>query len=177
MDFEQVVKTRRSVRSYRSQPVPDDVLERVLSAARMAPSANNIQPWHFVVVKDAKLREEVARNCFDQTFIAEAPVVIVCCGRKYPDRYSWISDNLYLVDVAIATDHLTLAARNEGLGTCWIGALDQKSLRKILNVPSGHDIIMVTPLGYPSSETVFRTSSNRKSLSEIVSYEGFGNRK
>ena len=173
MDFEQVINTRRSVRSYRSQPVPDAALEKVLNAARIAPSANNIQPWHFIAVKDAARRGEIARNCFNQTFLAEAPVVIVCCGKKYPDRYSWISDNLYLVDVAIAIDHLTLAARNEGLGTCWIGALDQKPLRKLLNVPSGFDIIMVTPLGYPASDAAFRPASGRKPLSEIVSYEEF----
>ena len=174
MDFYQVIKARRSVRSYKGDAISDDVLRRVLEGARIAPSANNTQPWTFIVVKDAALREKIAEISFEQSFIAEAPVVIVCCGRQYHDSYSWIADNMYIVDVTIAVDHLTLAARNEGLGTCWIGAFHREPLKKLLDIPAGHDPIILTPLGYPSSPAAFRAVSSRKPLGEIVCAEKFG---
>ena len=174
MDFEEVIKTRRSVRSYREDPVPDDVLERVLGAAQSAPSANNVQPWRYIVVTDEETRGEIADISFNQAFIAEAPVVIVCCGKNYHDSYSWLADNMFLVDSTISFDHLTLAARNEGLGTCWIGAFDHPQLKELLDVPTGYDIVVLTPLGYPKSGSAFRPASNRKSLSEIVFHDKFG---
>jgi len=174
MDFQEVIQTRRSVRSYRSDPVPDDALERVLEAARSAPSANNVQPWRYIVVTDQATREKIADISFNQAFIAEAPVVIVCCGHNYHDSYSWIADNMFLVDSTISFDHLTLAARAEGLGTCWIGAFDHPQLKELLNVPAGYDIVVLTPLGYPQSDTAFRPVSNRKALDEIVFHERFG---
>lgn len=174
MDFSEVIRTRRSVRAYKGDAIPADVLRRVLEGARMAPSANNTQPWTFIVVRDAALRKKIAEISFDQSFIAEAPVVIVYCGRQYHDSYSWIADNMYIVDVTIAVDHLTLAARNEGLGTCWIGAFHREPLKKLLDIPAGHDPIILTPLGYPSSPAAFRAASSRKPLGEIVCAEKFG---
>jgi len=174
MDFEEVVKTRRSVRSYSEKPVPDEALQRVLEAARLAPSANNLQPWHYIVVRDESLRRKIAELSFNQMFIAEAPVVIVCCGKKYHDNYSWIANNMYLVDCSISFDHLTLAARNEGLGTCWIGAFDHAAVRDLLNVPMGFDVIILTPLGYPARPEAFGPPSSRRSLSDIVSLDKFG---
>lgn len=174
MEFTDVVRTRRSVRSYRSDPVPADALERVLEAARSAPSANNVQPWRYIVVRDEKLRKKIADISFNQSFIAEAPVVIVACGKNYHDDYSWLADHMFLVDVTISFDHLTLAARNEGLGTCWIGAFDHKQLKDLLGVPAGYDIVVLTPLGYPKSESAFRPVSKRKVISEVVFQEKFG---
>lgn len=174
MDFAEVVRTRRSVRSYRSDPVPEDALDRVLSAAQSAPSANNVQPWRYIVVKDEAMRQKIADVALSQTFIAEAPVVVVCCGKNYHDRYSWIADNMFLVDSTISFDHLTLAARNEGLGTCWIGAFDHPQLKELLDVPAGYDILVLTPLGYPKSDSAFKPVKNRKPLSEIIFHEKFG---
>jgi len=173
MDFREVIETRRSVRSYSDKPVPDDALQRVLDAARLAPSANNTQPWEYIVVRDENLRKQIATHSFNQTFIAEAPVIILCCGRRYHDPYSWIADNMYIVDCTISFDHLTLAARNEGLGTCWIGAFDNDALKKLLNVPDDYDIIMLTPLGYPASASAFRKTASRRPLEEIVHKERF----
>lgn len=174
MDFYDVIRTRRSVRSYKNEPVPAATLRRVLEAARLAPSANNLQPWKFIVIRDEQLRKKVAEISFSQSFIAEAPVVIVCCGKRYHDSYSWIADHMYLVDVTIATDHLTLAARNEGLGTCWIGAFDRDALKRLLTIPEDHDPIVLTPLGYPTGLRPFHSGTSRKSLKEIVFSEKFG---
>ncbi|MFC1453236.1 nitroreductase family protein [Verrucomicrobiota bacterium] len=169
MDFDQVVKTRRSVRRYSQDPIPDDVLRRVLEGARMAPSANNVQPWHFIVVRGEAKRRELAELAGGQSFVGDAPVVIVCCGKRYTDRYSWIGDNMYLVDCTIAIDHLTLTARNEGLGTCWIGAFDHDGVKRAVQVPAGYDVIMLMPVGYSASADAFRETTSRRALEDIVS--------
>jgi len=173
MDFDTVIRTRRSVRSFASTEVPDDVLDRVLDAARSAPSANNKQPWHFVVVKDRSIRKQLAEAAAGQMFIAKAPVVIACCGQKYTDTYSWIGSNMHVVDVTIAVDHLTLAARNEGLGTCWIGAFDHEAVKKPLKVPETHNVVMIVPVGYPTDDALFRPTQNRLPLDQIVSADQF----
>jgi len=176
MDFHQVVQTRRSVRAFKPDPIPDDVLRRVLETARLAPSANNKQPWHVVVVKDEARRREIARLCYAQNFIAQAPVVLVVCAQRYTDRYSWIAENLYLVDAAIFTDHLALAARAEGLGTCWIGAFDaagHKALRELIALPDSHCVFMVMPIGYPARLDAFRPATARKPLAQIADEENF----
>ena len=174
MEFGTVLRTRRSVRSFADRDVPDDVLRKVLEGARMAPSANNVQPWRFIVVKDAAARRRIGELAAGQTFVGQAPVVIVCCGKRYVDRWSWLAERMYIVDVTIAIDHLTLAARNEGLGTCWIGAFDHEPLKKLLKVPQGYDIIMLAPLGYPASPSVFHETSSRLGLDEISYSEEFG---
>ena len=175
MDFSEVLLTRRSVRSYSSKAIDAKVLGRVLNAARMAPSANNVQPWRFIVVSDEDKRKAIAKISANQSFIAEAPAVVVCCGKRYVDRWSWIGENMYLIDTAIAIDHLTLAARNEGLGTCWVGAFDHEDLRRLLNVPDGFDVIVLTPLGYPAKPDAFYETSSRKPLDEVVFAGSFGN--
>jgi nitroreductase len=173
MDFTTVIKTRRSIRSYADKPIPDDVLGRVLEAARIAPSACNFQPWRFVVVKDAAARAQLAKLAHGQQFVAKAPAVIVCCGKRYPQSYSWIGDDLYLIDLGIAIDHLALAARNEGLGTCWIGSFDDQPIKKLLAVPADHDIIMMLLVGYPVSEDLFSVTTERLALDQIVFSERF----
>ncbi|MFH0938695.1 MAG: nitroreductase family protein [Planctomycetota bacterium] len=168
MDFTEVIMTRRSVRSFKPDPIPDDVLIRVLNVGRFAPSANNLQPWRFIVVRDEVRRRKLAEHA-DQPFVGEAPIVLVCCGKRYHDRYSWISDRLYLMDCAIAIDHLTLAARNEGLGTCWIGAFQRGRVMSVAQVPAEYDALMLLPIGYPASEKAFHETSARQPLSDIVS--------
>jgi nitroreductase len=168
MEFLEVVQTRRSVRAYKPDPIRIDVLRRVFDAARAAPSANNEQPWLFLLIKDAAQRRRLAELAADQMFIAEAPVVVVCCGRRYVDRWSWIGPHMYLVDCAIAMDHLTLAARDAGLGTCWIGAFDHEAIKQAVPVPPGHDVVMLTPLGYPAARDAFHESRTRRPLSDIA---------
>lgn len=177
MEFSDVIRTRRSVRSYSEAPLDDALIDRILEAARVAPSAVNNQPWHFIVVRDADRRRKLAEFAAGQMFIAEAPVVIAACGLPYHDRYSWIADNMFLVDVAIALTHLTLAARAEGLGTCWIGAFSHDSVHRLLRVPKTHRVVMLTPLGYPADAHAFHDEFKRKKMTEIISYETFGGAK
>lgn len=168
MEFMKVLKTRRSVRAFKPDPLPDDVLARILEGARVAPSANNTQPWRFIVVRDAVKRQAIAPLTSGHRFVSQAPVIVVCCGKRYNDLYSWIGSNMYLVDCAIAIDHLTLAARNEGVGSCWIGAFKHEAIKTAVGVPDGYDVIMVIPLGYPALPTAFHDATMRYPLKSIM---------
>ncbi len=174
MDFYEVIRTRRSVRSYKPDPIPDDVLRRVLDAARIAPSGSNRQPWKFIIVRDEKIKRQLAVACSNQQFIAEAPVIIVACGYNiHYNRGGYMGDMSMLVDVSIAFTHLILAARAEGLGTCWIGSFDNDEIKRILNIPEDVNVVAITPLGYPKSSDAFVGPSSRKSLEEITSTDGY----
>jgi nitroreductase len=170
MEIHELIRKRRSVRAYREDPIPDEVLARILESARWAPSARNLQPWKLVIVQDRTRRMELARAANDQLFLAEAPILLAMVGLE-PDRMMSCGVPPYAVDGSIAVDHLTLAAAAEGLGTCWIGAFSQERVRKILGVPEAHKVVILTPLGYPAdSEPAGRT---RKPLRELVCYEKF----
>lgn len=169
MELKQAIIKRQSIRDYEDKPVPEEKLTRVLEAARLAPSANNMQPWKFVVVTDSKRRQELARAANRQTFVGQAPVVIAAVAT---DPESIMSSGIprYAVDVAIAVDHMTLAAVDEGLGTCWIGAFSQQKVKEILNIPDKYRVVALLPLGFPRAETAIKL---RKSLDEIVCLETF----
>ena len=170
MDVQQAIRQRYSVRAYESRPVEEEKLAAVLEAGRLAPSGNNRQPWKFVVVRDPQRRVQLAVACSRQSFIAEAPVVIVGVGLM-PDRIMSCDVPGDPVDVAIALDHMTLAAVEQGLGTCWIGAFDQDAVRDVLGIPPSAKVIEVLPLGYPA---VPPHGKSRKKLDEIVCWEQWG---
>lgn len=166
-----IIRERKSVRKYKEDSIPEEVLFRVLEAARLAPSGKNLQPWKFIIVKDRTLKEELAEASAGQFFIAKAPVIIVACG--FPD-YCYAHMGRYMkswsVDVTIAVEHLILVAQEEGLGTCWIGSFEEQDVKSILNVPENVKVLALTPLGYPDEEPRDR---GRKTLEEIVSYDTF----
>jgi nitroreductase len=172
MEFYDVIKKRKSIRKYKSDPIPEDVLNRILDAGRIAPSAKNIQPWHFVVIKDPEMKKKVAEASHGQHWMADADVIV--CGCALMDIV-WSRMGGYMtsfaVDITIAMDHMILAAANEGLGTCWIGAFDEKQVKELLQVPDNVHVVALTPIGYPAQEAKDR---GRKALGEIVSYDKFG---
>jgi len=173
MDFHDVVRTRRSVRSYRSDHIPEEVLSRVLEAVRIAPSGSNRQPWRFIVVKDEEVKQRLVPACNGQSWIADAPVIIVACGQDiHYNRGGYMEEMSVLVDVSIAFTHLILAARAEGLGTCWIGAFNNNEVKKILGVPEDYNVVAITPLGYPEGQP-FTEPKGRKALTEITSTDRF----
>jgi len=170
MDVYEAIKTRKSVRSYESRQVPDEVLIRILNAARRAPSANNSQEWRFVVVRNAETRRQIARAACRQSFVGEAPVVLVCCAKD--NRHVMTCGQAsYPIDAAIAIDHITLCAAAEGLGTCWIGAFYEDEVKQILGIPPAIRVVALLPLGYPQDPKPVRKL--RLSLERIVSYEGW----
>lgn len=167
MNVMDAIRGRYSVRSYKDQPVEEDKLLAVLEAARLAPSGSNRQPWRFVVVRDVQRRQEMMAACKGQKFIGQAPVVIAAVGLM-PDRVMSCDVPGDPVDVAIAIDHMTLAAFELGLGTCWVGAFDQDAVRNVLEIPADHKVIEVLALGYPAADA---GAKDRKSLEDIVCWE------
>ncbi len=170
MDVLEVIRTRRGVRAYAPKPIPEDVLDRMRQALRFAPSACNLQPWRFVFVTDPELRRRLAQAVQDQLFMADAPVTVVGCG--LPDQaYKSMGGygNSVEIDVAIALDHLTLAAAAEGLGTCWIRAFEEAQVKPLLEIPPHVKVVAMTPLGYPASADLIASlgDSDRKSPNEI----------
>lgn len=167
MEFDQVIRQRYAVRSYQDRPVEEDKLQRVLEAARLAPSGSNRQPWKFVVVRDAAIRQKLVAACCDQAFVGQAPVVIAGVGLM-PDRVMRCDVPGDPVDVSIALEHIALAATNEGLGTCWIGAFYQPKVREVLGIPDTCKVIEVMTLGYPADKPRPKT---RNSMDEVVCYD------
>lgn len=170
MEFMEVIRKRRSIRKYRPDPVPQEDIEYVLEAARLAPSWANSQCWHFVVVTDRRVKEAVAKA--GNTWTAQAPALIVACadptkpGTKGDQQY-------YMLDVGIAMEHLILAATDRGLGTFWIGAFKEEVAREALDVPEPIRVVAFTPLGYPAETS---GPQRRKSLNQIVSYNRYEDR-
>ena len=169
MEIYEAIGKRYSVRSYQDTPVEQDKLDRVLEAARLAPSGNNRQPWKFVVVRDAATRARLVPACCDQGFVGQAPVVIAGVGLM-PDRAMRCDVPGDPVDVAIALEHIALAAVAEGLGTCWIGAFSQDGVRELLGVPESAKVIEMMTLGYPADQP---RKKSRKAIEEIVCHEKF----
>jgi len=167
MNVMKAIQSRRSIRAYDTRGVEEEKLVRILESARLSPSAGNRQERRFVVIKDAKTRKMLCEAARNQTFVAEAPVVIVACSVE--SEYVMSCGQLaYPIDTAIAVDHMTLQAVEEGLGTCWIGAFDEKKVKEILAIPENVRVVALLPLGYPS---VIPGHTARKSLDEIVMWE------
>jgi len=168
MNVAEAIKNRYSCRSYKDDSVAEEKLKRVLEAARLAPSAHNEQECKFVVVRDDNKRREVAEAA-GQGFIAEAPVIIAAVALE-PEHIMRSGNPAYAIDLAIAVDHMTLQATEEGLGTCWIGAFSQEEVKKVLEVPEEYKVVALMPLGFPAEKG---RPKSRKSLDEIISYDKF----
>lgn len=169
MAFQQLVERRYSVRSYKPDPIDEKILEGILEAVRMAPTANNRQPFQLIVIHTAG-RKEALKRIYHRGWFVEAPLVICACG--LPER-AWRhknGKNYVDVDVAIAMDHLILAATEAGLGTCWIAAFDPQAAREVLGIPQAVEPIAFTPLGYAADRP---GRKERKPLSDLVRYENW----
>lgn len=174
MDVFEAVQIRRSIRAYEPNHIPKEKLEKVLEAARLAPSANNIQPWHFIVVKDAEKRARLAKAPFAR-FLKQVPVVIVGCGDQKA------SPKWFMVDVAIAMQNMVLTATSMGLGTCWVGSFNEEQVREMLKIPENYRVVALLALGYPRKKIdiqgkILHLVRRRKKLERIVSFEEFGRR-
>jgi len=168
VEFSELIKQRYSVRAYKPDPVPDESLQQVLEAARLAPTAANRQPFQLIVIHTAG-REAELKRIYKKDWFVQPPLVICACG--VPGR-GWTrredGKNYTDVDVAIVMDHLILAAADQGLGTCWIGAFDPDAAREVLGLPDDVEPIAFTPLGYPADQL---GAKKRKPLDELVRQE------
>jgi nitroreductase len=169
MDVYEAIKMRRSVRAYRITPVSEESLRKILDAARMAPSLHNSQEYKFIVVKNSQKIEEISKAAFGQKFIAEAPMVIAGVSLN-PSHIMENNVPAYAVDLAIALDHITLAAVEEGLGTCWITVFSQEEVKRILGVPDEYKIVALLTIGTPYDDPSIKS---RKKLGQLVCYDNF----
>jgi nitroreductase len=172
MNVLEAIKGRRSIRAFKNEGVSPEIIEKLVEAAIWAPSAGNIQPWEFIIVRESKIKRSLAEAALDQSFIEEAPVVIVVCANENRSfqGYSARGKTLYCIqDTAAAIENLLLFAHSIGLGTCWIGAFREDEVRKILKIPSGVRPIAIIPIGYPAEAP----SPRRRSMNLIVHYEKF----
>ncbi|MEM2944475.1 MAG: nitroreductase family protein [Methanomassiliicoccales archaeon] len=171
MDVFDAIRARRCVRKFRRDPIPENVLKKVLNAARLAPTVENFQPWKLVLVSDEDIKRKLVSACNNQKCIAEAPLVIVACGlpdEAYPMLGGYM--NSYPVDVAMAMNQLMLAATAEGLGTCLITSFKEEKVAEAIGIPSEARIVVITPLGYPAEEGEKNESKN---LDELISYNKY----
>ena len=168
MDVLDAVRTRKSVRKYLRKAVEKEKLTAVLEAGRLAPSASNRQEWRFVVVTDEATKRKLAEAADNQTFVGEAAVVIAACAET-DEHVMMCGQPCYPIDVAIALDHVTLAAVELGLGTCWIGAFNENKVKQILGIPAKVRVVTLMPMGYPSDSSVAK--KNRLPFKKIIKYE------
>ncbi len=199
MDVLEAIQARRSIRKYTDEPVPPEMIDRLLEAARAAPSTSNTQSWKFKVITDPQIRARIKDVAYGQKFVARAPVIIACCldldafkekgkqtlklvlsgavrpsmemilraarggkdGEFSPERVVVNGT----INVAIATEHIVLAATALGLGTCWIRAFDAPAVQEILAIPEGLTIVCLLTIGYPDQSPPARP---RRSLDEIT---------
>jgi nitroreductase len=171
--FLDLARRRASIRGYRPDPIPDDLLADVLEAARVAPTAANRQPFRVLVVHTAG-REAELRRIYDKAWFTEAPVIL--CVVAVPGE-AWVR-TMYDgrshadVDASIVMDHMILAATEAGLGTCWIAAFDPAAAREVLGIPPDAEPMLFTPLGYPAPDHVVSPRhGQRKAIEEIVRLE------
>lgn len=173
MNVLEAIKGRRSIRAFKNQGVPAEIVEELIDAARWAPSAGNIQPWEFIIVRKPRIKRRLVETALGQMFIEEAPVVIVVCAdeERSSQGYGVRGKTLYCIqDTAAAMQNIHLTAYSLGLGTCWVGAFREEETRKILKIPRGMRPVAIIPVGYPAEAP---TARMRKSTSQIVHYETF----
>ena len=171
MDVFDAVQERRSIRAYENKAVEREKLEKILEAGRLAPSARNIEPWHFIAVTDKDTRKILSKGRFAK-FLAQAPLVFVACGDKKA------SPDWYAMDVALAVENMVLTAISEGLSTCCVGSFDEKEVRETLKAPENFEVLLLLAVGYAGEKIDLRSKvlslmRSRKTLSEIASEETF----
>ena len=169
MDVFTAISQRSSIRAYKATDVEEEKLKKVLEAARLSPSASNRQEWKFIVVKEKETRKKLAQAAYGQSFIAEAPAVIVACGTESKSIMA-CGQPTHTVDVSIACAYMILQAYELGLGTCWIGSFKEDDVRKILDIPGVVRAVVMFPLGYPNEPP---SQKSRKRMNQIVCFEKY----
>jgi nitroreductase len=174
MDVLEAIKGRRSVRSFKSEKnVSKETVQELIDAARWAPSAGNIQPWEFIIVRRPETKKRLSEAALNQSFLEEAPVLIVVCAdeNRSSKGYGQRGRTLYCIqDTAAAIQNIHLTAHSLGLGTCWVGAFKEEEASKILKLPQGIRPVALIPVGYPSK---FPSQRSKRTLDETIHYEVF----
>ncbi len=174
MDFFEAVQKRASVRNFEEREISVELIEKLIEAARWAPSAGNVQPWEFIVVKTPEMKREVSAAAFNQKYLKEASIIIIVCAdeKRATESYGIRGKTLYcLQDTAAAIQNMLLAAYSLGLGSCWVGAFNENAVKKVINAPEEMRPVALIPIGYPTETPPERR--RRRPLSEITHQERF----
>ena len=179
MELMEAIKKRRSIRKYKSDPIPDEALQILMEALRWAPSWANPQCWEVIVVRDPKVKSEILRTVPEtnraHSAMVKAPVILILCGKKgvsgfYKGQASTVKGDWLMFDTGLAMQNLCLTAHTLGLGTVIVGFFDHKKAEEILGVPENVEVVAMTPLGYRAAEG---SVSKRKEISEFVFYDKY----
>ncbi|MGB7290883.1 MAG: nitroreductase family protein [Thermodesulfobacteriota bacterium] len=165
MDTCECIRKRRDIRSFIYKEVPEDVIMKIVEAGRLAPSAMNLQPWDFIIIKDNQTIGALGPICTSGRFVVDASFAVVVVTDP--------SNKWHEIDGARAVQNMALAGWNEGVGCCWIGAINRERVKEMLNIPQKLHVLTILPFGYPEQFTVKR-KKNRKAPGEIVHREKFG---
>jgi nitroreductase len=157
-----LLKSRRSIRNFEDRPIDDAILTEIFNACRYCFSAVNRQPWKFIVIRNKEMIQKVAKECTTGPFAADAPILVALIGDTI------IQPEWYVHDMCFVSLQLALAAWTFGIGTCWIGRINRKNVKKILGLPEEDYLLTVLPLGYPKG--AIPDPRPRKALNEIVRY-------
>jgi nitroreductase len=174
LDVFEAIKGRRSIRTFKDQEVSAELVEKLVEAARWAPSAGNLQPWEFIIIRKPEVKRKLVEAAQGQSFLEEAPVVLVVCAseNRSAQGYGVRGRTLYcLQDTGAAIQNLHLAAYALGLGTCWVGAFREDEAKEILKLPDGIRPVAIIPVGYPDEVP---PPGRRRPTSEITHHEAFG---
>ena len=175
----ETILSRRSVRRYQEKDIPDDILNKLLEAARWAPSWANAQPLEVVVVKDKSIKERIQKTVSPRNpstlAIVNAPVLLVICGQLkksgyYNEQYPTKFGDWFMYDLGLATQNLCLAAHDSGLGTVIVGLFDHDRVGEVIKLPADHEVLVLVPLGYPDQEP---KPPRRRGRNEFVHYDTF----
>jgi len=171
MEVLEAIKSVKSVSKFKPDPVPEQKVQTVVNAARLALSAENLQPWKFIVVSDEDRKRKLAGMCTNSKHLPDAPLVVVACARL-DEAVATVGGymNSYPLDLGMALAHLTVAATSEGLGTSWVFAFNEEKVKSLLGIPADARVIGLTPLGIPEA---FEPPEGRKHLSEILTYNAY----
>ncbi len=173
MDFKDLTKRRFSCRKFKDAKPDDALLKEILDITRLAPSAANCQPWKFIIINEAPLLDEM-KACYKKPWIISAPVVIAACGNHDASWKREDGKDACNIDLAIAVDHLTLAATSKDLATCWICKFDSERAAELLHLPENWEVIALIPIGYPDVKSdPNRHERLRKPLDEIIEFNKF----
>ena len=171
MEVLEAIKSGKSASKFKPDPIPEQKIQAVVNAARLSPSAENLQPWKFVVVSDEDRKRKLAGMTTNGKHIPDAPIVLVACARL-DEAVAMIGGymNSYPVDVGMAIAHLTVAATSEGLGTSWVFSFNEEKVKALLGIPQDARVVGLTPMGVPEAQ---EPPSGRKHLAEILAYNAY----
>ncbi|MCE8429402.1 MAG: nitroreductase family protein [Candidatus Methanoperedens sp.] len=174
MEVIEAIRNRRVVRQFKPDIIKDEVLQKILEAARWAPSPFNIQPWEFIIIKDKETLKAISKVARYAGYLEQAPMAIAVVVPPINSKFSWIeSIGEPKFAAAIAVQNIMLSAWDMGIGSCWV-SVDREKAANILKVPQTHFLLTVIPIGYPQNEPFKPEKISRKPLESMIMYEIYG---